>query len=260
MDAHCPAPGSADGPQPWQRRWRSASPLAWATWEAVLEAERSLTQPLRLRAAPRTTDRQEPGVAGPIMETVATEARPQASARSSRESMPSRCLSGTGTPMTGSSVTAASMPGRCAAPPAPRHDPQAPTRGAPAVIISSGIRWGGDHVGLVEDLELVQDVGGSAHGGPVGVRAHHNADQGAALVMSYSFGSCRTATVRRDPGREQVRRAPCQRLRVSPPSQDLPRGRPPPRGPGQGLVNVSGTGTGQVILTCPACGRGRVLP
>ena len=33
--------------------------------------------------------------------------------------MPSRCLSGTGTPITGSGVTAASMPGRWAAPPAP---------------------------------------------------------------------------------------------------------------------------------------------
>ena len=37
----------------------------------------------------------------------------------SRESIPSRCLRGTGTPITGSGVSAASMPGRCAAPPAP---------------------------------------------------------------------------------------------------------------------------------------------
>ena len=37
----------------------------------------------------------------------------------SSESMPSRCLSGTGTPITGSGVTDASMPGRWAAPPAP---------------------------------------------------------------------------------------------------------------------------------------------
>jgi hypothetical protein len=33
--------------------------------------------------------------------------------------MPSRYLSGTGTPITGSGVRAATMPGRCAAPPAP---------------------------------------------------------------------------------------------------------------------------------------------
>ena len=33
--------------------------------------------------------------------------------------MPSRCFSGTGTPITGSGVTEASMPGRWAAPPAP---------------------------------------------------------------------------------------------------------------------------------------------
>ena len=37
----------------------------------------------------------------------------------SSESMPSRYFSGTGTPITGSGVTAASMPGRWAAPPAP---------------------------------------------------------------------------------------------------------------------------------------------
>jgi hypothetical protein len=34
------------------------------------------------------------------------------------ESTPSRCLSGTGTPITGSGVIAATMPGKCAAPPA----------------------------------------------------------------------------------------------------------------------------------------------
>ena len=37
----------------------------------------------------------------------------------SSESSPSRCSSGTGTPITGSGVTAASIPGRWAAPPAP---------------------------------------------------------------------------------------------------------------------------------------------
>mmetsp|Transcript_12586 Transcript_12586/g.47048 ORF Transcript_12586/g.47048 Transcript_12586/m.47048 type:complete len:261 (-) Transcript_12586:1152-1934(-) len=35
------------------------------------------------------------------------------------ESTPSRCFSGTGTPITGSGVIAATIPGRCAAPPAP---------------------------------------------------------------------------------------------------------------------------------------------
>ncbi len=37
----------------------------------------------------------------------------------SSESCPARCLLGTGTPSTGSVVFEASMPGRCAAPPAP---------------------------------------------------------------------------------------------------------------------------------------------
>ncbi len=51
--------------------------------------------------------------------TVATGTPAGICTMDSSESSPSRCFSGTGTPMTGSGVTAASMPGRCAAPPAP---------------------------------------------------------------------------------------------------------------------------------------------
>jgi hypothetical protein len=46
------------------------------------------------------------------MATVATGTPAGICTIESRESMPSRCLSGTGTPITGSGVTAASMPGR----------------------------------------------------------------------------------------------------------------------------------------------------
>mmetsp|Transcript_32900 Transcript_32900/g.82955 ORF Transcript_32900/g.82955 Transcript_32900/m.82955 type:complete len:259 (-) Transcript_32900:1521-2297(-) len=53
------------------------------------------------------------------MATVAT-GTPRGICRMDRTlSTPSRCLRGTGTPMTGRGVMAATMPGRCAAPPAP---------------------------------------------------------------------------------------------------------------------------------------------
>ena len=60
----------------------------------------------------------------------------------SRESSPLRLASGTGTPMTGSGVTEASMPGRCAAPPAPAMITRRPRLSAdePYSIISCGIR------------------------------------------------------------------------------------------------------------------------
>jgi hypothetical protein len=61
----------------------------------------------------------------------------------SKESIPSRCDSAMGTPTTGSGVTAASIPGRCAAPPAPATSTCRPRPAAvrPYAIISSGIRW-----------------------------------------------------------------------------------------------------------------------
>ena len=60
----------------------------------------------------------------------------------SSESMPSRCLSATGTPITGNGVTAASMPGRWAAPPAPAMMTSMPRACAsrPYASISSGMR------------------------------------------------------------------------------------------------------------------------
>lgn len=57
--------------------------------------------------------------------------------------MPSRYFSGTGTPMTGSGLTEASIPGRWAAPPAPAMIARSPRPSAcsPYAIISRGIRW-----------------------------------------------------------------------------------------------------------------------
>ena len=64
------------------------------------------------------------------METVATGTPAGICTMDSRESMPSRYFSGTGTPMTGSSVTAASIPGRWAAPPAPAMMTRSPRSAA----------------------------------------------------------------------------------------------------------------------------------
>ncbi len=60
----------------------------------------------------------------------------------SSESIPSRYFRGTGTPITGSGVTAASIPGRCAAPPAPAMITSMPRAWAsrPYASIASGIR------------------------------------------------------------------------------------------------------------------------
>ena len=56
--------------------------------------------------------------------------------------MPSKVFSGTGTPITGSVVREATMPGKCAAPPAPAIITFVPALLAPwaKATISSGIR------------------------------------------------------------------------------------------------------------------------
>src|SRR5918993_3881745 len=74
--------------------------------------------------------------------TVATGMPPGICTIDNSESMPSRYFSGTGTPMTGSGVTEASMPGRWAAPPAPAMTTDSPRVWAcrPHSIISVGIR------------------------------------------------------------------------------------------------------------------------
>ncbi|GMA20352.1 hypothetical protein GCM10025862_23730 [Arsenicicoccus piscis] len=69
--------------------------------------------------APMMRAASSPALRAPPMETVATGTPAGIWTMDSSESMPSRYFSGTGTPITGSGVTAASMPGRWAAPPAP---------------------------------------------------------------------------------------------------------------------------------------------
>ena len=111
------------GPGP---RWNaSIRPRRSASWRRRGRARRAAR-----RCAPRPPTRWRP-------------ARPRASARSTAAS-PSRrdVASGTGTPITGSGVTDASMPGRCAAPPAPATITRSPrpAAAAPYSSISRGVR------------------------------------------------------------------------------------------------------------------------
>ena len=125
----------------------------------------------------RTASR--PAFLAPPTATVATGIPAGICTIDSSESSPSRCARGTGTPITGSGVTDASMPGRCAAPPAPAMMTRSPRPAAadPYPTISRGHTVGGHHVGLVGDAELVQGVRGRAHHRPVRIAAHDDAHQ-----------------------------------------------------------------------------------
>jgi len=104
----------------------------------------------------------------------------------SRLSWPDSALLATGTAEHGQRVvSAAVMPGRCAAPPAPAIITLQATRlGAFGVSVEAlGRAMRGDHLGLVGDAQLLEDVGGALHGLPVGHAAHDNADLGLSSHM-----------------------------------------------------------------------------
>ena len=71
-----------------------------------------------------------PALRPPPMATVATGMPPGICTIESSESRPFRLLLSTGTPTTGSVVWLATMPGRCAAPPAPAMITRSPRRWA----------------------------------------------------------------------------------------------------------------------------------
>ena len=73
----------------------------------------------RRRPAPRMRTASSPALRALPTPTVATGMPSGICTIDSSESSPSSCCSGTGTPITGSDVIDAVMPGRCAAPPAP---------------------------------------------------------------------------------------------------------------------------------------------
>ena len=90
------------------------------------------------------------------MDTVATGTPAGICTIDSSESMPSRYSSGTGTPITGSGVTAASMPGQVRGTAGARDDHAQPAvRGLPPVVdhlVGHAVR--GDDVDLDRDVEL----------------------------------------------------------------------------------------------------------
>src|SRR5256885_1398750 len=83
-----------------------------------------------------------PAFVEPATDTVATGTPAGICTIDNSESRPSRCFSGTGTPMTGSGVTEANIPGRWAAPPAPAMRTRSPrsAASAPYASISFGVR------------------------------------------------------------------------------------------------------------------------
>ena len=85
---------------------------------------------------------RSPALCAPPIDTVATGTPAGICTIDRSESIPSRYVSGTGTPITGSGVTAASMPGRWAAPPAPAmmHLRPRPAAALPNAIMASGVR------------------------------------------------------------------------------------------------------------------------
>ena len=93
----------------------------------------------------------------------------------------------TGTPSTGRVVMLATMPGRCAAPPAPAMITLRPRAAALLGIGGHAVggAMGGDDAGLMRHAQRVQHIGGGLQGGPVGLAAHDDAD-GAALGMDHA--------------------------------------------------------------------------
>jgi hypothetical protein len=99
----------------------------------------------------------------------------------SSESRPDSARLSTGTPSTGSTVWAAIIPGRWAAPPAPAmitSMPRAAALGELAHPLRRAV--GGDHQALVGHAELAERLVGVAHRLPVGGAAHDHRHQGGA--------------------------------------------------------------------------------
>ena len=95
----------------------------------------------------------------------------------SSESMPFNALDCIGTPNTGNRVLAASMPGRCAAPPAPAMMTWIPRvdglLGITEQKIGRAVRR--YHLDLVRHAQFRQHAGRVLHGFPIRTRSHHHA-------------------------------------------------------------------------------------
>ena len=114
----------------------------------------------------------------------------------SSESRPCRCLVGIGTPSTGTGVRAASMPGRCAAPPAPAMMQRRPRVGGLAGEPIQQLRGpvGRHDPALVGHVEMGEPAGGRLHDDPVGIATHDDAykrggHRGSMGAISYQLST-----------------------------------------------------------------------
>ena len=107
----------------------------------------------------------------------------------SSESRPLSAWLCTGTPSTGSSVWAATMPGRWAAPPAPAMITSIPRPSAPCGEFGHPVRRavGGDDEALVGHAEAGEHLVRVAQGLPVGLAPHDDAHQGR-IVGAHRLG------------------------------------------------------------------------
>ena len=113
-----------------------------------------------------------PALRAPPIDTVATGTPAGICTIDSSESMPSRYFSGTGTPITGSGVSEATMPGRWAAPPAPAMITFSPRPAACCAYVGHAERRAvrRDDPHLVRHVELGAARRRPRHHRPVGVR------------------------------------------------------------------------------------------
>ncbi len=143
------------------------------------------------RTVPRMRTASSPALRAPATETVATGTPAGIWTIESSESMPSRCSSGTGTPMTGSGVTRRQHARQVSRSPGARDDhPQPPTGRLLAVrqhLARHPVRR--DDVDLERDVELLQRGRRGLHHRPVGVAAHDDADDGARAARSFDVSS-----------------------------------------------------------------------
>ena len=208
-----PAPGATSPPVAVPGSARRAAPAAPRPWRAPRRAARRGTPSSAARSraasapspAPRIRAASSPALRAPPTDTVATGTPAGICTIESSESIPSRYFSGTGTPITGSEVTDASIPGRCAAPPAPAMITRSPRASAvrPYSTISSGIRCAEttstSHA--TPSSSSTHDRG--LHHRPVRVRAHDDADHRRAAARrpcACSLGHHSLDVVGRVPG------------------------------------------------------------
>ena len=195
------APGRDDAPGPDPREPLTAAvpggPSASARrgTRAASRAARDASSTGSTRPAGRRWSRPALPIA-----SVATGTPPGIWTIDSSESSPCSAALCTGTPSTGSTVCAATMPGRCAAPPAPAMITSMPRASAPRRELRHPDRRAmrRHDVPLVGHVEALEHLDGVLHRLPVGRRAHDDGDEWSGGIghresSDAPFGSRRRA-------------------------------------------------------------------